>query len=70
MGLVLSTKNLILKELLLMTTTKHEGLRAAYINYRNFYYSDKNRAESRKELIKKNCKFRRLNKLLDLGAKL
>lgn len=51
-------------------STEHEGLRAAYINYRNFYYSDKNRAESRKELIKKNCKFRRLNKLLDLGVKL
>ena len=51
-------------------STEHEGLRAAYITYRNFYYRDKYLAESRKELIKKNCKFRRLNKLLDLGVKL
>ena len=51
-------------------STEHEGLRATYINYRNFYYRDKNRAEYRKELIKKNCKFKRLNKLLDLGVKL
>ena len=68
MGLVLSTKNLILKELLLMA--KHEGLRAAYNTRRGLYYIDKERGEMFREIAKKNCKFKRLNKLLDLGAKL
>lgn len=54
MGLVLSTKNLILKELSLMA--KHEGLRAAY---------EALRASS---ALKNSGK--ELNKLLDLGAKL
>ena len=67
MGLVLSTKNLILKELSLMA--KHEGLRAAYEARRDIYKLDENRAEELKKRVKKNCKFRRLNKLLDLGAK-
>lgn len=61
MGLVLSTKNLILKELSLMA--KHEGLRAAYNARREV-------CEELKKRVKKNCKFRRLNRLLDLGAKL
>ena len=68
MGLVLSTKNLILKELLLMS--KHEGLRAAYNARRELYYIDKERGEMLRKIVKKNCKFKRLNKLLDLGAKL
>lgn len=61
MGLVLRTKNLILKELSLMA--KHEGLRAAYNARREV-------CEELKKRVKKNCKFRRLNRLLDLGAKL
>ena len=68
MGLVLSTKNLILKELLLMA--KHEGLRAVYEARRELYCIDKERGEMLKKIVKKNCKFKRLNKLLDLGAKL
>ena len=60
MGLVLSTKNLILKEL---------SLRAAYEARRDIYKLDENRAEELKKRVKKNCKFRHLNKLLDLGAK-
>ena len=68
MGLVLSTKNLILKELLTMAT--HEGLRATYNARRELYYIDKERGERLKQIVKKNCKFKRLNKLLDLGAKL
>ena len=68
MGLVLSTKNLILKELLTMAT--HEGLRAAYDARRGLYYIDKERGELLRKIVKKNCKFKRLNKLLDLGAKL
>ena len=68
MGLVLSTKNLILKELLLMA--KHEGLRAAYNTRRELYYADKERGEMLRKIVKKNSKFKRLNKLLDLGAKL
>ena len=67
MGLVLSTKNLILKELSLMAT--HEGLRAAYEARREIYNLDENRAEELKKRVKRNCKFKRLNKLLDLGAK-
>ena len=67
MGLVLSTKNLILKELLLMA--KHEGLRAVYNARRELYY-DKERGEMLRKIVKKNSKFKRLNKLLDLGAKL
>ena len=61
MGLVLSTKNLILKELLLMA--KHSGLRAVYEARREV-------CEELRKRAKKNCKFKRLNKLLDLGAKL
>ena len=48
---------------------KHEGLRAAYEARREIYNLDRNRAEELKKRVKKNCKFRRLNKLLDLGAK-
>ena len=51
-------------------STEHEGLRAAYINYRNFYYSDAHASERRLKLIKKNSKYKRLNTILDLGAKL
>ena len=36
---------------------------------RDIYKLDENRAEELKKRVKKNCKFRRLNKLLDLGAK-
>lgn len=67
MGLVLSTKNLILKELLPMAT--HEGLKTVYNARRELYY-DKERGEMLRKIVKKNCKFKRLNKLLDLGAKL
>ena len=67
MGLVLSTKNLILKGLSLMA--KHEGLRAAYEARRDIYKLDENRAEELKKRVKKICKVKRLNKLLDLGAK-
>lgn len=42
---------------------KHEGLRAAYEAALVEF------AEELKKRVKKNCKFRRLNKLLDLGAK-
>lgn len=52
-----------------MTTTKHEGLRAVYNARRELYYVDKERGEMLKKIVKKNCKFKRLNKLLDLGAK-
>lgn len=41
---------------------KHEGLRAAYEARREV-------CEELQKRAKKNCKFRRLNKLLDLGAK-
>ena len=68
MGLVLSTKNLILKELSPMAT--HEGLRAVYNARRELYCFDKERSEMLRKIVKKNCKFKRLNKLLDLGAKL
>ena len=49
---------------------KHEGLRAVYNARRELYYADKERGEMLKKIVKKNCKFKRLNKLLDLGAKL
>lgn len=68
MSLVLSTKNLILKELLAMST--HLGLRATYNVRRDIYKLDENRAEELKKRVKKNCRFKRLKKLLDLGAKL
>ena len=48
----------------------HEGLRAAYDARRGLYYIDKERGEMLRKIAKKNCKFKRLNKLLDLGAKL
>ena len=48
---------------------KHEGLRAVYEARRELYY-DKERGEMLKKIVKKNCKFKRLNKLLDLGAKI
>ena len=48
---------------------KHEGLRAVYEARRELYY-DKERGEMLRKIVKKNCKFKRLNKLLDLGAKL
>ena len=51
-------------------STKHEGLRAVYNARRGLYCSYKERAEMLKQIVKKNCKFKRLNKLLDLGAKL
>lgn len=41
---------------------KHEGLRAAYEARREV-------CEELRKRAKKNCKFKRLNKLLDLGAK-
>ena len=49
---------------------KHEGLRAAYNARHELYYIDKERGEMLRKIVKKNCKFKRLNKLLDLGAKL
>ena len=51
-------------------STKHEGLSAAYNRRRIFYYRDAHAAEKRIELVKKNCKLKRLNALLDLGVKL
>lgn len=48
----------------------HEGLRAAYNARRGLYCADKERGEMLKKIVKKNCKFKRLNKLLDLGAEL
>ena len=48
----------------------HEGLRAAYNARRELYYIDKERGEMLRKIVKKHCKFKRLNKLLDLGAKL
>ncbi len=50
-------------------STQHEGLRAAYNARRVFYYCDVYTAEKRIKLVKKNCKFKRLNALLDLGVK-
>lgn len=49
--------------------TKHQGLSAAYRRVREFCTHDVRTAEKRIQLIKKNCKFKRLNALLDLGAK-
>ena len=49
--------------------TTHEGLRAAYNARRELYCIDKERGEMLKKIVKKNCKFKRLNKLLDLGVK-
>lgn len=51
-------------------STQHEGLRAAYNRRRELYRIDKERGGMLKKIVKKNCKFKRLNKLLDLGAKL
>ena len=48
----------------------HEGLRAVYEARRELYCADKERGELLKKIVKKNCKFKRLNALLDLGAKL
>lgn len=50
--------------------THHQGLRAAYNGRRVFYYRDAHAAERRMQLVKKNCKYKRLNALLDLGAKI
>ena len=49
---------------------KHEGLRAAYNARRELYCTDEERGEMLKKIVKKNSKFKRLNKLLDLGAKI
>lgn len=51
-------------------STKHEGLSAAYRAFREFYNRNGSPCEDRKRLIKRNFSLRRLNKLLDLGAKL
>ena len=65
MGLVLSTKNLILKELLLMTT--HEGLKARTQRARLTYDQNKKRLQGL-------CRNKRIIRILriqvDLGAKL
>lgn len=51
-------------------STEHEGLRAAYRDYRAFCYSDARASERRLRLIKKSSVIKRLNTILDLGAKL
>ena len=50
--------------------TTHEGLRAVYEARRELYCIDKECGEMLKKIVKKNCKFKRLNKLLGLGAKI
>ncbi len=50
-------------------STEHEGLKAAYSKARKFYYRDGGSPEDRKKLVKRNRKLKRLNALLDLGAK-
>lgn len=67
MGLVLSTKNLILKELLLMTTTKHEGLRA----WAKYARRANDRGEKRFHTLRKNKRVIRILIIqTDLGAEL
>ena len=50
--------------------TKHSGLGATYNARRGLYCADKERGEMLKQIVKKNSKYKRLNTILDLGAKL
>ena len=51
-------------------STEHEGLRARYNAHRRIYGIYKERDEMLKQIVKKNSKYKRLNTILDLGAKL